>query len=52
MTMEEVNEHVGYWFRFEARSAEEAKRMRAWLVRGATDLQALTRDNVARVIRG
>jgi hypothetical protein len=52
MTMEEVNEHVAYWFRFEARSREEAQRMRAWLVRGATNLQALSRDRVAKVTRG
>ena len=50
--MEEVNEHIGYWFRFEARSREDAKRMRAWIVSGSSDLEGLQRDKVAKVVRG
>lgn len=50
--MEDVNEHIDFWYRFEARSRDEAKRMRAWLVRGSHDLKELEQARVAKVVRG
>lgn len=52
MTIEEVNEYIDFWYRFEAHSQEQAKRMRAWMVKGGADLGRLEKDRVAKVIRG